>query len=110
MRRISEVILEEGLNEKILDTTACGIWWCCAKSLSRVRLFATLWTVAGQASLSMGFSRQESWSGLPFPSPDDLPDPGLDLSTPEFQADSLPSEPPRLSKELPPSSGAGGKE
>ena len=48
-----------------------------AYSLSRVRLFATPWTVAHQASLSMGFSRQESWSGLSFPSPGDLPDPGI---------------------------------
>ena len=48
------------------------------KSLSRVRLFATLWTEAYQAPLSMGFSRQEYWSGLPFPSPGDLPDPGIE--------------------------------
>ena len=48
------------------------------KSHSRVRLFATPWTVAYQASLSMGFSRQEYWSGLPFPSPGDLPDPGIE--------------------------------
>ena len=47
------------------------------KSLSRVQLFATLWTVARQAPLSMGFSRQEDWSGLPFPSPGDLPNPGI---------------------------------
>ena len=45
--------------------------------LSPVRLFATPWTVALQAPLSMGFSRQESWSGLPFPSPGDLPDTGI---------------------------------
>ena len=44
---------------------------------SHVRLFATPWTVARQAPLSMGFSRQEYWSGLPFPSPGDLPDPGI---------------------------------
>ena len=44
------------------------------KSLSRVRLFATPWTVAHQAPPSMGFSRQEHWSGVPFPSPGDLPD------------------------------------
>ena len=50
--------------------------WSEVKSFSRVRLFATPWTVAYQASLSMGFSRQEYWSGLPFPSPGDLPDPG----------------------------------
>ena len=48
------------------------------KSLSRVRLFVTPWTVAHQAPLSMGFSRQEYWSGLPFPSPGDLPDPGIE--------------------------------
>ena len=47
------------------------------KSLSCVRLFAIPWTVVYQASLSMGFSRQEYWSGLPFPSPGDLPDPGI---------------------------------
>ena len=48
------------------------------KSLSRVRLFATPWTVAYYAPQSMGFSRQEYWSGLPFPSPEDLPDPGIE--------------------------------
>ena len=48
------------------------------QSLSRVRLFATQWTVAGQAPLSMGFPRQEHWSGLPFPSPRDLPDLGIE--------------------------------
>ena len=46
------------------------------KSLSHVRLFATPWTIAHQAPPSMGFPRQEYWSGLPFPSPEDLPDPG----------------------------------
>ena len=49
------------------------------KSLSRVQLFVTSWTVAYKASLSMGFSRQEYWSGLTFPSPGDLPDPGIEL-------------------------------
>ena len=63
------------------------------KSLSRVRLFATPWTVAYQAPLSMGFSRQEYWSGLPFPSPEDLPDPGIKLASPALQADSLPTKP-----------------
>ena len=53
------------------------------KSFSRVGLFATPWTVAFQAPPSMGFSRQEYWSGLPFPSPGDLPDPGLALDTVE---------------------------
>ena len=59
------------------------------KSLSRVRLFATLWTVAYQAPPSMGFSRQEYWSGLPFPSPGDLPDPGIEPRPPAFQAGPL---------------------
>ena len=49
----------------------------------------TLWTAAYQAPLSMGFSRQEYWSGLPFPSPGDLPDPGIKSGSPELQADSF---------------------
>ena len=52
------------------------------KSLSRVRLFATLWMVACQAPPSMGFSRQEYWSGLPFPFPVDLPNPGIEPGPP----------------------------
>ena len=80
--------------------------------LSRVQLLATPWTVAHQAPMSMAFSRQEYWSGLPFPSPGDLPDPGIKQEywsglpfpslgalpdpgiKPALQADSLPSEPP----------------
>ena len=62
------------------------------KSLSRVRLFATLWTVAYQASLSMGFSRQEYWIGLPFPSPGDLPDLGIKPRSPALWAEALTSE------------------
>ena len=61
---------------------------------SRVRLFVTRWTVAYQASLSMGFSRREYWSGLLFPSPGDLPDPGIKPRSPALQTDALPSEPP----------------
>ena len=64
------------------------------KSLSRVRLFVTPWTVAYQASPSMGFSRQEYWSGLPFPSSGDFPDPGIELRSPALEADALTSEPP----------------
>ena len=64
------------------------------KSLSRVRLFATPWTVAYQAPPSMGFSRQECWSGLPLPSPGDLPNPEIEPGSPALQADTLPSEPP----------------
>ena len=64
------------------------------KPPSPVQLFVILWTVVYQVSLSMGFSRQEYWSGLPFPSPGDLPDPGIKPRSPALQADTLPSEPP----------------
>ena len=65
-----------------------------SESLSHVRLFATSWTVAYHALPSMGFSSQEYWSGLPFPSPGDLPDPGVEPGSPALQADTLSSEPP----------------
>ena len=68
--------------------------WKKVRLLSRVRLFATLWTVVHQAPPSMGFSRQEYWSGLPFPSPGDFPDPGIEPRSPALQADALPCEPP----------------
>ena len=61
------------------------------KPISHVRLFATTWTVAYQAPPSMGFSRQEYWSGLPFPSPGDLPNPGIEPGSHALQADTLPS-------------------
>ena len=64
------------------------------KSLSRVQLFATSWTVAYQASPSVGFSRQEYWSALPFPSPGDLPDPGIEPGSATLEADALTSESP----------------
>ena len=70
------------------------------KSLSRVRLFATPWTAAHQTPLSMGFSRQEYWSGLPFPSPGDLPDPGIKPRSPTLQADALTSEAPGKPKRV----------
>ena len=63
------------------------------KSLSRVRLFATPWTVAHQAPLSMGFARQEYWSGLPFPSPGDLPNPGIKPMSPALAGGFFTSEP-----------------
>ena len=63
------------------------------KSLSHVQLFATPWTVAYEAPPSMGFSMQECWSGLPFPSPGGLPDPGIEPRSPALQADALLSEP-----------------
>ena len=65
---------------------------CMLSHFSRVQLFATLWTVAHQAPLFMGFSRQEYWRGLPCPPPEDLPDPGIELTSPAspaLQADSL---------------------
>ena len=58
------------------------------------RLFATPWTVAHQAPLSMGFSRQDYWSGLPFPFPGDRPNPGIETRSPALQAEALTSEPP----------------
>ena len=64
------------------------------KLLSQVRLFATRWTVAHQAPQSMDFSKQEYWSGLPFPSPGVLPNPGIEPVSPALQADALSSEPP----------------
>ena len=66
---------------------------CIVKSLSRVRLFAT-----PQAPQFMEFSRQEYWSGLLFPSPWDLPYPGIEPRSPALQTDTLPSEPPGKSK------------
>ena len=64
------------------------------EKLSHVRLFATPWTIAYQAPPSMGFSRQEYWSGLLFPSPGDLPNPGIKPRSPALEADALTSEPP----------------
>ena len=64
------------------------------KSLSHVQLFATPWTVAYQAPPSMEFSRQQYSNGLPFPSPGDLPDPGIKAGSRTLQADASPSEPP----------------
>ena len=80
-----EVIIEE----IILRRKAIKV-----KSFSHVQLFVTPWTVAHQDPLSMGFSRQEYWSGLPFPSPGDLPDPGIEPRSPTLQSDALTSEPP----------------
>ena len=70
------------------------------KSLSRVQLFVTPWTVAYQATQSTEFSRQEYWSGLLFPSPGDLPNPGIEPGSPALQADALPSEPPGKPKKV----------
>ena len=64
------------------------------KLLSHVQLFLTPWIVAHQAPLCVGFSRQESWSELPFPSPGDLPEPGIEPGSSALEADALTSEPP----------------
>ena len=66
---------------------------CVSFSRSVVSDSVTPWTVACQAPPSMGFSRQEYWSGLSFPSPGGLPNPGIKSASPALQADSLPSEP-----------------
>ena len=85
-------------------------WWerCCfspwdmvisfftvlCSSAQSCRLFVTPWTVAHQAPLSVGFSRQECWSGLPCPPPGNLPNPEIEPRSPALRVDSLPSEPP----------------
>ena len=63
------------------------------KWLSHVRLFATPWTLAYQVPPSMGFSRQEYWSGLPFPSSEDVPDAGIKTGSPALKADALLNRP-----------------
>ena len=84
--------------------TGFSLWWLLlkvkVKSLSRIRLFATPWTVAHHVPLSMRFPRQEYWSGLPFPSPGNLLDPEIKPGSPTLQADSLPREPPGKHKLL----------
>ena len=70
-----------------------------AKLLSCVQLLATPWTVAYNTPPPMGFSRQEYWSGLPFPSPEDLSNPGIKPMSPALQADSLAPEPPGKNRE-----------
>ena len=72
----------------------------CAQLLSCVPFFAAPWTAACQAPLSMEFSRQEHWSGLSFPPPRDLPDPGTEPASPALQVDSLPPEPPGKPKNI----------
>ena len=86
------------LPEYELSSEICSMHPTClhgpsVQSLSRVQLFAAPQTVAYQAPLSMGFSRQQYWSELPFPSPGDLPNPGLEPRSPTLQTDTLPSEP-----------------
>ena len=77
-----------------------GKMFSSVQALSHVQLFVTLWNEALQAPLSMGCFRQEYWSGLPLPSPGDLPNPGIKLGSPALQADSFPSELPGNPKSL----------
>ena len=84
-----------GMHSRVRTTMNSEKWKVKVKSLSRVQLFETPWTVARQAPLSMGFSRQEYWSGLPFPFPGDLLNPVIEPGSPALQADALSSEPPR---------------
>ena len=87
-----EPIIQSEVSQK--EKYQYSIYSDIVKSLSHVRLFATPSTVARQAPLSMGFSRQEYWSGLPFPSPEDLPDPGIEPRSLALQIDYLLSESP----------------
>ena len=80
----------------IIQSLGLSTYLCL--SLSRVWLFAIPWTVACQAPLSMGFSSQDYWNGLPFRSSGDPPNPGIEPGSPALQADSLPSEPDSLIK------------
>ena len=80
--------------DKMIESNAYGYYEDKTHVSVFKGLFVTPWTVAHQAPLSMGFSRQEYWSGLPFPSPGDLPDPGIEPRSPTLQADALTSDPP----------------
>ena len=84
------LIFEE--NKSIFSNWSFG--FVKVQSLSRVQLFATPWTVACQAPLSMEFSRQEYWSGLPFPTPWDIPDPGIEPASPALAGGFFATKPP----------------
>ena len=91
-------ILFEGISfggvRKLLHTASTCVHACMLSCFSRIWLCATPWTVTQQTPLSMGFSKWEYWSGVTFPSPWDLPGPGIEPRSSVLQADSLPSEPP----------------
>ena len=90
----------------ILTTIILSVCTSLTTAVECVQLSATPWTVAHQASLFMGFYRQEYQNGLPFPSPGDLPEPGIEPRPPTLQADSLPSEPMARALNILPVSGA----
>ena len=85
----SKSLLQSVLGIKGREKRKAAWWWFSWQSCLTL---ATLWTVACQAPLSMGFFRQVYWSGLPFPSLGDLPDPGIEPGSPALQADDLPTE------------------
>ena len=89
-----DIVLVLGMLPLCVSRVKCKVKKVKVRSLSHVQLFVTPWTVAYQAPLSMGFSSQEYWSGLPFPPPGDRPNPGIEPRSPALQADALPSEPP----------------
>ena len=76
------------------ESDPVGLWHLGAQWISRVQLFATPGTIARQAPLSMGFSRQEYWNGLPLPPPGDLPHPGIELTSPALEGRFFTTEPP----------------
>ena len=78
----------------LMHAHVCSCVLMCAQSLSHVWSFATPWTVASQAPLSVGFFRQEYWSGLPFPSPGGLPNPGIEITSPAFSSGFFTTHPP----------------
>ena len=94
LRSVSQGNGNKSKNKQMGPNQTSKLLYSKWSSLSCVRLFVTPWTVAYHAPLSVGFSRQEYWSGLPFPSPGDLPNPGIEPGSPALQADALSSEPP----------------
>ena len=90
----------DGRVEKVCPCTIKYLNCVCVSVAQSYPTIATPWTVAHQAPLSKGFSRQEYWRGLPFPSPGDLPDPGIEPTFPALQVDSLLSEPPGKSPQF----------
>ena len=111
-KELKKIRVKYGLQVRKLNIVTCaklGVWFCVKLSLDQHAvlscsvmshslrphgLFATPWAVAHQASLSMGFSRQEYWNGFPGPPPGDLPNPRIEPRSPALQVDSLLSEPP----------------
>ena len=84
-------------NWKAIKMSFC-CFYCCLVTVSDS--FVTLWTVACRAPLSMGFSRHEHWSGLPFPSPGDLPDPGIEPTSPALAGRFFTTEPPGKTQDV----------